>query len=67
MLVTRPTTPQKPSTWTLGPGDGGRGDGLLLLSSVEELVEGAWVETAPLEAGVKAYGAAAVPEGLVCT
>ena len=43
------------------------GNSFTYLASVEELVEGAWVETAPLEAGVKAYGAVAVPEGLVCT
>ena len=37
------------------------------LASVEELEEGAWVEAAALEAGREAYGAVAVPEGLVCT
>ena len=36
------------------------------LASVEELVDGAWVEAVPLEAGRGAYGALAVPEGLAC-
>ena len=36
------------------------------LASVEELVDGAWVEAASLEAGRSNYGAVAVPEGLVC-
>merc|ERR1719509_304038 len=34
--------------------------------SVEELVDGAWVEAASLEARRSGYGAVAVPEGLVC-
>ena len=37
------------------------------LTSVEELVEGAWVEAAALEGGRDSYGAVAVPEGLLCT
>ena len=35
-------------------------------ASVEELVDGAWVEAAPLEARSSSYGAVAVPEGLAC-
>ena len=36
------------------------------LDSVEELVAGAWVEVAALEASKADFGAVAVPEGLGC-
>ena len=43
------------------------GGNFTYLASVEELVEGAWVEAAALEGRRRGYGAVAVPEGLVCT
>merc|ERR1719319_2226463 len=41
-------------------------DGDNPLASVEELVDGAWVEAASLEGERWSYSAVAVPEGLVC-
>ena len=45
---------------------GGINDNYTAQASVEELVEGAWVEAAALEGGRGQYGAVAVPEGLLC-
>jgi len=55
-----------PRLLAMGGSAGGGPGGGRPRASVEELVDGAWVEAASLEARRESYGAVAVPEGLVC-